>query len=347
VFSMRASHRERESVFQRPPDLDAIVARAAEASSRDEDPGSGRWDADDFPSREDRYGGGGGGGASAAELEEAQREAEVAQQQAAHLEKQLRGAIAELELHKRHGREFKALLEQSEADLCASHEHTADLQQRLQLAQEGNRRNADMAQQLLKHLNSSRVELKAHARRVAQLEERTTHLEERNAQLEDLMQESARGGEASGALDTLLEGAALDSLLEGVDGIAPAPRSIRPASLASGTDERQSGVASSRTSIAWAAHGRASTSMPLLAQLSTRAALTPVTHDMGVQVDFKSTRTNPMRMGSVARIALQHAREIENAIQPQKAIEALGVEARPSGGGGAPASEQVAPEPVT
>ena len=49
-------------------------------------------------------------------------------------------------------------------------EHAADLQQRLQLAQEGNRRNVDMAQQLLRHLNSTRVELKAQARKNAQLE---------------------------------------------------------------------------------------------------------------------------------------------------------------------------------
>ena len=50
------------------------------------------------------------------------------------------------------------------------HEATTDLSQRLQ-QQEGNRRNADMAQQLLTHLNTTRVELKAQTLRNAQLEQ--------------------------------------------------------------------------------------------------------------------------------------------------------------------------------
>ena len=144
----------RASVLGRPPDLDAIVARA-EADDWKDPRTSVDWAA---------------GSSSAVAVEDAQREAEIARQRAEFLEKQLKGAIAELELHKKHGREFKTLLEQSEGDLCAATEHAADLQQRLQLAQEGSRRNADMAQQLLKHLNTSRVEAKAQARRNAQLE---------------------------------------------------------------------------------------------------------------------------------------------------------------------------------
>ena len=52
-----------------------------------------------------------------------------------------------------------------------------------------------------------------------------------------------------------------------------------------------------------------------LERFASRAMLTPVTHDVGVQVDVRSSRNDGLansRMGSVAMLALQHARELEN-----------------------------------
>ena len=275
----RESRRERESVFTRPTDLDAIVARAAasdDASSAWETGGIGgaHPGRDDARSMDD---------SSLEMLEDAQREAEVARQQVDHLAKQLRGAVAELELHRRHGREFKALLEESESDLCAAHEHAADLQQRLQLAQEGNRRNSDMAQQLLRHLNSTRVELKAQARRTSLLES------------ELAASRAARTDEAAER-----HGASSDA--EGHEGVAP----DSPVS-----------------------QDMSSSHVPLLARLGPRAALTPVTHEIGVQVDSGRADLLHSRMGGAKMVALQHAKELEHQSHAQRAVEAVNMEARP------------------
>ena len=105
----------------------------------------------------------GGGSRDDDEVEDLQREVQVLRMQHAHATRQLKGAVAELEVHRNHAAEYKALLELAEEDLCAAHEHVADLSQRLQLAYEGNRRNAEVAQQLLMHLNATRLELKAQA----------------------------------------------------------------------------------------------------------------------------------------------------------------------------------------
>ena len=261
----------RASVLGRPPDLDAIIARAEADDWKDPRISIDNWAA-------------GGSSSSAVAVEDAQREAEIARQRAEFLEKQLKGAIAELELHKKHGREFKTLLEQSEGDLCAATEHAADLQQRLQLAQEGSRRNADMAQQLLKHLNTSRVEAKAQARR--------------NAQLEAELAESRR------------------ALATGRGEVAPfngSPVASLPSPL----------------------HAADSTpSASLVARLSSRAALTPVTHDVGVQADLRSARGSDAPGSPTSRmqqIALQHARELSTVHDElaKRAVKEVNVEARP------------------
>ena len=260
---MRASRAERprESVFKRPTNLDEICARveAGEPSGYekfdDEDDGGGRW--------RTRAGSSEGG-----QLEDLQREMQVLQMQHAHTSRQLQGAVAELDLHKRHAEEYKELLELAEADLCAAHEHTADLSQRLQLAQEGNRRNADMAQQLLIQLDATRVELKAQARR---------------------------------------EDSRLSSFRQ-----------------SGNTSHPTQPGASSTASSAVAPTGADSSGAcaPSHEWLSSRALLTPVTHDAGVQVDLPrssgggSEQTHQSAWDAstsrVALIALQHARELEN-----------------------------------
>ena len=73
----------------------------------------------------------------------------------------MRGLRTELELHKKHCQEFKTMLELTETDLSEAQESHSLLAHRLQLAQEASRRNSDMAQQLLTHLNTCRVDLKA------------------------------------------------------------------------------------------------------------------------------------------------------------------------------------------
>jgi hypothetical protein len=264
---MRASARERESVFQRPAHLDALVAAVEgghtyEVDEPPDDDGDGRRDR----GRQSR-------GDSGAEMliEEAQREAEVARLQNDHLNRQLKGAIAELELHKRHAKEYKAALEAAEADLSAAHEHVSDLSQKLQVAQEANRRNADMAQQLLTHLNAARVELKSQVRKNEQL------------QLELSSADLPHGG-------------------HGAPPVAGAPA----------TDLAQRRL--SRLSRA----GRVSlpdAKIQLWDRPHSRAALKPVTHDQGVQVNLAPARSKlegGSKFGSVAMIAMQHARELED-----------------------------------
>ena len=301
----------RASVMGPPPDLAAIVARAERGGdgappSWDDTPLDGQFRGTSEPA--DWM------------VEEAQREAEVARQQAAYLEKQLKGAVAELELHKRHGREFKQLLEQSEADLCASHEHAADLQQRLQLAQEGNRRNSDMAQQLLKHLNSTRVELKAQTRKNAQLE----------ADLAKATEESAGGG-APGAPSSA------SAMPQRLGGDAPPPAAGNGHEGARGkavdvSDGGASGRANDGANKldARTSKSEAASAPPLLARLASRAALTPVTHDVGVQADLRSGRElASARMGNLAKLAVEHARELDRD-GAQRAMEAVNMEARPT-----------------
>lgn len=249
----------RESVFTRPAHLDALVASL-------DDPGN-EWDR---CSRRESNASvlGGGNAVDAGMLEEAQREVEVLRLQNEHVNRQLKGAMAELALHKRHAEEFKRLLETAEADLVAAHETTTDLSQRLQLAQEGNRRNADMAQQLLTHLNTTRVELKAQTLR--------------NAQLEQEREEGRSSSSAAG-----MEGAAVQH---------------HPASTQS-----------------------------LYSGITSRAALVPVTHDVGVQVDTKPT--GPASSwdavnSRAAMIALKHAHELEK-MQSGSVPQELAMEARP------------------
>ena len=270
---MRASRAERprESVFKRPTNLDDICARveAGEPSGYEQfddedDGGSGR--------RRARAGSSEDGG----QLEDLRREMQVLQMQHAHTSRQLQGAVAELDLHKRHAEEYKELLELAEADLCAAHEHTADLSQRLQLAQEGNRRNAEMAQQLLIQLDTTRVELKAQARREV-----------------DYRMSSFRQSECKshGAATTVASTAASTT-------------ASTAASTAAPTGADASGACS-----------------PSHEWLSSRALLTPVTHDAGVQVDIRPSggasapsHQSPWDISNsrVALIALQHARELEN-----------------------------------
>jgi hypothetical protein len=159
---MRAE-RARESVFRRPADLDAIVARVVAEGQGDG--ASSSLDATLDDDGDDDYGLGGRRyrdrrSPDAEDLEDLRGEMVVLRMQHHHTQRQLKGALAELALHKQYAEEYKEHLELAEADLCAAHEHVADLSERLETAQEGNRRNAEMAQQLLMHLNTTRLELK-------------------------------------------------------------------------------------------------------------------------------------------------------------------------------------------
>jgi ParB-like chromosome segregation protein Spo0J len=275
----------------RPAHLDALVARVEAGSSYE--------DEDEGDMMNDRYGGRGRGpsdDATAERLEDMEREQTVLRMQNEHMSRQLKGALAELALHKKHAEEFKALLELAEVDLCAAHEHSADLSQRLQLAQEGNRRTADMAQQLLMHLDTTRVELKAQTRRVELLE-------------------NARATRKPGAATEQHAQPGLSSGGPSVDGaVTQASDSARDAS----------------------AGPTQPTGDALLAQLSSRAALTPVTHDVGVQVDLGSaSRADGKAVAGVANaklIALQHAQELERINGDGSAPRELAMEARPNTG---------------
>ena len=306
------SRHSRASVFGPPPDLDAIVARAAGGDAAHADDVEGLTS--ERPMAESLGWDGG-----SAQLEDAQREAEVARRQAEHFEKQLKGAVAELELHKRHGREFKALLEQSEADLCAAHEHAADLQQRLQLAQEANRRNSDMAQQLLRHLNSTRVELKAAKSKNAQLQQRAAAFPTSEEDVL-MLHDDAAGHDGPPTPDGA--GRVDGSLPQGSSSGSAARTAATASPAAAGLGAR----ASSQGGAAWQGDPPP---VPLLSRLSTRAALTPVTHDVGVQADLLGARgAANTRIGAVARVALQHARELDRE-GAQRAVEAVNMEARP------------------
>lgn len=259
---MRASRYDaaapRESVFTRPAHLDALVANLESAG----DDYDRRYRRDSAASEYD------GAADSAGMLEDAQREAEVLRLQNEHLNRQLKGAMAELALHKRHADEYKRLLETAEMDLVAAHETTTDLSQRLQLAQEGNRRNADMAQQLLTHLNTTRVELKAQTLRNAQLDLERAGLAAHSS--------SSEGGEGN-------------------------------------------------------PHQQPPQQSPLYAGATSRAALVPVTHDIGVQVESKANNSAAswdIATSRVARIALKHAHELEHVKSPS-APQELAMEARP------------------
>lgn len=126
--TMRASRASaaRESVSQRPAHLDelcAIVeaggsyvemqaARDGEDSGLDDE--DARWSrrgrAQSWTDRPDE------------ESSDMFRELEVARIQADHLHRQVRSTFAEVELHKRHASEFKALLEGAEDELSRAHE---------------------------------------------------------------------------------------------------------------------------------------------------------------------------------------------------------------------------------
>ena len=249
---MRSHRRDdesnRESVFERPAHLDALVASVAAGAATVVD----EYEGDSYDTR---YGSRDSHESSyemhAAALEEAEREAEVSRLQNDHLTRQLKGAVAELELHKRHAREFKAMLEIAEADLSAAHEHSSDLSHKLKLAQEGNRRNAECASQLLTHLNTARVDLKA----------QTTKNEQLMLELAKARQGSSSSKSASGRSSEEVE-----------DGCGPFPGAL-PASIARGL----------RASVGHELHD----TPPLtLQRLATRTVLTPVTHDVGVQVDM-------------------------------------------------------------
>ena len=138
---------ERESVFGRPPNLDSILA-TLDAGGTFSKRGEGGDAIDSRAYHASSYNTSLGEEVEA-RIDEAQREAEVSRLQVEHLSRQLKGAMTELALHKRHAQEFKAMLEIAETDLAASHEHAADLSQKLQIVQEANRRNADMAQQVI------------------------------------------------------------------------------------------------------------------------------------------------------------------------------------------------------
>ena len=163
--SSRADERSgRESVFTRPAHLDDLVARVQSGESFADD--GGHWDEDEG---DGRYDGGGRYGAvrsarysdpsgspgrkrssgAASAIEDMGREIEVLRMQNNNLERQLKGAVTELELHKRHCTEFKTMLQLTEGDLAAAHENHAHATDRLQTAQEASRRNSEMAQQVV------------------------------------------------------------------------------------------------------------------------------------------------------------------------------------------------------
>ena len=74
-----------------------------------------------------------------------------------------------------------------------------------------------------------------------------------------------------------------------------------------------------------------------LPRLSSRAALTPVTHDVGVQADLRSARGSDAPGSPTSRmqqIALQHARELSTDTTvhdelAKRAVKEVNVEARP------------------
>ena len=63
------------------------------------------------------------------------------------LQGQLRMVMTELELHRRHCAEFKAMLELSETETAEAQESGGRLSRRLQLGQEAQLRDSDMVQQ--------------------------------------------------------------------------------------------------------------------------------------------------------------------------------------------------------
>ncbi|KAL1528622.1 hypothetical protein AB1Y20_009960 [Prymnesium parvum] len=292
--SSRADERSgRESVFTRPAHLDDVVARinAGEsfADDDDEDMGgrydarsrkvdrSGRSSSERSPGRDrraDRYADSKRSSMGGAMLEELEREVTVMRTQNSFLEKQLAGCMQELELHKRHGREFKTLLEVAELDLAASYENYSHASDKLRQAQEASRRNSEMAQQLLTHLNSCRAELKG---KTLQNERLRESLDELKAMLHD-----ARSGVARE---------------HGLDLKERMRESAEPSPPAGSGLFKLSAMA-----------------LPGEGMVITRAPHAKVTHEVAVQVDLLDAgRDRPKfgRKGSVMDLSMRHKLEVE------------------------------------
>jgi hypothetical protein len=148
-----SEERGRESVFTRPAHLDNVVARIEagesfadcenEAYSRYGGPQSGR-----YSNGLGRLSRDGHNSAASHAIEDMGREMEVLRRQNSNLERQLAGAVAELELHKRHCHEFRTMLEVVEGDLATAHENYSLATVKCQSMHEASRRNSEMAQQV-------------------------------------------------------------------------------------------------------------------------------------------------------------------------------------------------------
>lgn len=171
--SSRAST-ARESVFKRPAHLDALVANveAGRSSNWDrldeeaEDEGSDDWDGGVSSLRSrDR-----GDSYTAGLLEDAQREAEVLRGMNDHMHKQLKGCMAELELHRSHAEDYKRMLEAAEEDICHVHEMLDEKTIRLETAKMALERNDKAAAKHASDLHTAHTALKAMRRRNAELD---------------------------------------------------------------------------------------------------------------------------------------------------------------------------------
>ena len=112
------------------------------------------------------------------QLEEAQRELEVRERQLKMEQEHSKSLRLELELKKKHCDEFRRDLELAETDLAAAQEDAGVHVHRMQQAQEASRRNSDMAQQLLTHLNSTRGDVKQKALQISQLKSALDELQD-------------------------------------------------------------------------------------------------------------------------------------------------------------------------
>ena len=179
------------------------------------------------------------------QLEEAQRELEVRERQLKMEQEHSKSLRLELELKKKHCDEFRRDLELAETDLAAAQEDAGVHVHRMQQAQEASRRNSDMAQQLLTHLNSTRGDVKQKALQISQLKSALDELQDVVSEA-IVQQEGAAGAPAPAsaplpaAADAGASSSSVDSSSAGraaarraASAAAPPPSSSAPASRAS------------------------------------------------------------------------------------------------------------------
>ena len=153
------------------------------------------------------------------QLEEAQRELEVRERQLKMEQEHSKSLRLELELKKKHCDEFRRDLELAETDLAAAQEDAGVHVHRMQQAQEASRRNSDMAQQLLTHLNSTRGDVKQKALQISQLKSALDELQD--VVSEAIVQQEGAAGAPAPASAPLPAAADAGASSSSVDGSRP------------------------------------------------------------------------------------------------------------------------------